>query len=87
MNWVYMVRCRDGSLYTGWTNDLDRRVKAHNSGAGAKYTRGRGPVSLAWAAACESRGEALSLEAKTKRLTKPQKEALCAGWGFSDDIA
>lgn len=78
--WVYMVRCRDGSLYTGWTTDLDKRLAAHNSGAGAKYTRSRRPVSLAWAQACQSRGDAMSLEVKTKRLDKPQKEALCAVW-------
>ena len=78
--WVYMVRCHDGSLYTGWTVDLDKRLAAHNSGAGAKYTRSRRPVRLAWAKACESRGDAMSLEVKTKRLAKAQKEVLCSGW-------
>ena len=85
--WVYMVRCRDGSLYTGWTNDLAKRLAAHNNGAGAKYTRGRGPVHLAWACPCETKQEALSLEVATKRLTKPQKEVLCTGWVLPQGLA
>ena len=49
MDWVYMLECGDGSLYTGWTNDLARRLAAHQSGRGAKYTRGRAPVRLVYA--------------------------------------
>ena len=80
MNWVYMVRCRDGSLYTGWTNDLEQRLAAHNSGEGAKYTRGRGPVRLVWTKPCADKREAMSLEVKIKRLNKMQKEGLCEVW-------
>lgn len=48
INYTYIVKCRDGTLYTGWTNDLDKRMKAHNSGEGAKYTRSRRPVELVY---------------------------------------
>ena len=80
MSWAYLVRCRDGSLYAGWTNDLKKRVEAHNRGTGAKYTRGRGPVVLAYAQACEDRAGAMRAEARLKTLSKAQKEALAAEW-------
>lgn len=76
MNWAYLVRCKDGTLYAGWTNDLDKRLAAHNSGTGAKYTRGRRPVSLAWAAEYPSKSEAMKQEALLKKMTRAQKEAL-----------
>ena len=78
--WVYMVRCCDGSLYTGWTGDVEKRVATHNSGMGAKYTRSRLPVALAWTSCCDTKGEALSLEAKIKKLSKDEKEKMCALW-------
>ena len=79
MGWyVYMLRCRDGSLYTGCTNDLARRTAAHNAGTGAKYTRARRPVVLVYAHPCETHSEALKLEAAIKKRSKKQKEALCA---------
>ena len=78
--WVYMMRCKDGSLYTGWTNDLPARVAAHMTGRGAKYTRAFGAVALAYAEALPSRAEALRREAALKRLPKARKEALCAAW-------
>lgn len=52
---VYMLRCKDGSLYTGWTNDLEHRLAMHNSGRGAKYTRGRGPLELVYSGSCRIR--------------------------------
>lgn len=76
VNYTYMVRCRDGSLYTGWTNHLEERIKAHNEGRGAKYTRSRGPVELVYWEKFETRQEAMSREGKIKQLTKVQKEAL-----------
>lgn len=79
--WAYLVRCGDGSLYAGWTVDVKKRVAAHNAGTGAKYTRGRGPVTLAFAAGFATRGEAMREEARLKRLTRAEKEALCAGFG------
>ena len=79
MNVVYMLRCGDGSLYTGWTNDLEKRVKAHQAGRGAKYTRSRLPVELAWYAVCPGRREAMRLEYALKHLSRSQKLALVNG--------
>lgn len=77
MAWVvYMLRCGDGSLYTGCTNDLSRRLEAHRSGKGAKYTRSRPPVALAYLEAAADRSAALRREAAIKQLTRRQKLAL-----------
>jgi putative endonuclease len=73
---VYLLRCRDGSLYCGWTTDLAARLKAHNAGTGARYTRGRGPVTLAWSEEQPDRGAALRREAAIKRLSRSAKQAL-----------
>lgn len=73
MNYVYLLRCADGSLYCGWTTDLERRLKAHNSGTGAKYTRSRLPVELAYYEEYEDRTEALSREWHIKRMTREEK--------------
>ncbi|MCC6335833.1 MAG: GIY-YIG nuclease family protein [Myxococcales bacterium] len=78
---VYLVRCQDGSLYTGCTNDLLRRVAAHNAGKGARYTRSRRPVTLVYSQKVRGRSQALSKEAGLKRLTRAQKLALVAGRG------
>ncbi len=76
MNYVYFLRCGDGSLYCGWTNDLERRLKAHKSGRGAKYTRSRLPVELVYAERFEKKGEALSREWHLKRLSRAEKLSL-----------
>lgn len=77
MRWtVYMLRCRDGSLYTGMTNDLDRRLTMHRSGKGGAYTRSRLPVRLVYAERRTSRGAALRREAEIKRLSRGAKLAL-----------
>jgi putative endonuclease len=76
MHFVYMVRCTDGTLYTGYTSDLNRREKVHNSGRGAKYTANRLPVSLVYSEQCESLGKALRREYEVKRLSRAQKELL-----------
>ena len=77
MSWfVYMLRCRDDSLYTGYTDDVERRLAVHNSGKGAKYTRSRLPVSLVYREACADKSTALKREYAIKRLKKPEKEAL-----------
>lgn len=73
MNACYMLRCADGSLYTGWTNDLEKRLAAHNAGHGAKYTRSRRPVTLVWYEDCGSQEAAMSREWHIKRLTRAQK--------------
>jgi putative endonuclease len=70
---VYMLRCGDGTLYTGATNDLERRLAAHGRGRGAAYTRARLPVTLVWSEPAESRGAALRREAALKRLPRAQK--------------
>lgn len=77
--YTYMVRCADGSLYTGYTTDLERRVAAHNAGKGAKCTRSRLPVTLVYHEAHDSKHAALSREALIKhRLTHAEKEVLIA---------
>lgn len=73
---VYILECRDGTLYTGITDDLDKRLKAHNSGRGAKYTRGRGPVELRYREMCDDHGAALRRELEIKRLSRVQKWSL-----------
>lgn len=80
MNYAYLVRCADGTLYAGWTTDLRRRMAAHNAGRGAKYTRSRRPVALAYFEAFGSKREALQREAALKKLTREEKLALCAGF-------
>jgi putative endonuclease len=70
---VYMLRCRDGTLYTGATNNLERRVTVHGRGKGAAYTRARLPVMLVWSEPAEDRGAALRREAALKRLSRAEK--------------
>lgn len=70
---VYMVECRDGSLYTGWTTDVEERIKTHNEGTGAKYTRSRLPVRLVYFEEVDSRSAALKREAAIKKLTREKK--------------
>lgn len=78
MNYAYLVRCADGTLYAGWTTDLTRRVQAHNAGRGAKYTRSRRPVALVYYETFGTREEALRREAALKRLSRGEKLALIA---------
>ena len=72
-NVTYILKCNDNSLYTGWTNDITHRLKMHNEGKGAKYTRGRGPVELVYLEEFETKQEAMSREAKIKRLSRKEK--------------
>ena len=74
--YTYILACGDGSLYTGWTNDLEKRVKTHNAGQGAKYTRSRLPVRLVYFEAFADKQAAQSREYQIKRLTRAQKLAL-----------
>lgn len=78
-NFTYIVKCSDGSLYTGWTNNLDKRLKAHNSGRGAKYTKTRRPVELVYYEKFLTKQEAMSREARIKQLSRSQKLELIAG--------
>mgnify|MGYP001031977522 CR=1 FL=1 len=79
MNYTYIVKCADSTLYTGWTNDLDKRIKAHNSGKGAKYTKTRRPVKLVYYEEHETKNEAMSREYAIKQLTRKEKENLIKG--------
>ena len=70
---VYLLRCRDGTLYCGWTNDLERRLHAHSKGTASRYTRTRRPVQLAWSKQLGSRSEAMREEARIKQLPRAEK--------------
>ena len=75
-NYTYIVECSDGTLYTGWTNDIEKRLKAHNEGKGAKYTRCRKPVKLVYLEESDTKQQAMSREAKIKQLSRQEKEKL-----------
>ena len=76
MNYTYIVKCSDGTFYTGWTNDLTRRMEAHNQGRGAKYTKARRPVTLFYYETFETKEEAMKREYAIKRLSRKEKEEL-----------
>ena len=78
MNYTYILRCSDNSLYTGWTNDLERRVEMHNAGKGAKYTKARLPVKLVYYETFETKEDAMRREYAIKQLAKKEKEQLIA---------
>ena len=71
--WVYIIRCSDGSLYTGITTDLERRLKEHRNGSGAKYFRGREPLEIAWSEACTNRSQASRREVEIKAMARGEK--------------
>lgn len=79
MAYTYILQCADGTLYTGYTTDLERRVAAHNAGKGAKYTRGRRPVRLVYSERFETEREAMSREWHLKRFSRAEKLALIGG--------
>lgn len=73
MNYVYLVECKDGSLYTGWTTNLEKRIKQHNLGKGAKYTKARYPVKLKYVEKLDTKEEAMKREYYLKQLSREQK--------------
>lgn len=73
MNYVYILRCSDDSLYTGWTNNLEKRLKAHSAGKGAKYTKARLPVELVYYEEFEDKIEAMKREYEIKQLSRKEK--------------
>ena len=82
MDWiVYILRCADGTLYTGITDDPERRLQAHNEGKGAKYTRGRRPVEMVYRESCGDKSAALRREYAVKQLGRSEKLELIAGFG------
>jgi len=76
MNYTYILKCKDDSLYTGWTNDLKKRITSHNAGKGAKYTKARRPVELVYYEEFQTRKEAMKREYAIKQLSRKEKEAL-----------
>ena len=80
-NWyLYILRCRDGSLYTGITTDVEKRLEAHRNGKGAKYTRGRGPLELVYREDCGTHSDALKRELQIKALPREEKQKLIDGY-------
>lgn len=75
-NYTYILRCSDGTFYTGWTNNLDKRIQVHNAGNGAKYTKARRPVTLAYYEEFATKNEAMKREAQIKKLSHKQKAVL-----------
>lgn len=73
---LYILRCGDGTLYTGITTDVEKRLEAHRAGKGAKYTRGRSPLEVVYREACGTRSDALKRELEIKALSRAEKEAL-----------
>ena len=76
MNYTYMLQCKDGSYYTGWTNDIKKRLTMHRSGQGAKYTKGRGPLVLVHLEVFDTQSEAMRREAYIKKLSRKEKLTL-----------
>ena len=76
---VYLLRCADGSLYCGWTYDVEQRLAKHQAGTASRYTRSRLPVQLAWSAELPGRTEAMREEIRIKRLSRAEKQRLAAG--------
>ena len=80
-NYTYLLECADGTLYCGWTNDLEKRIAAHNSGKGAKYTKSRLPVKLVYYETFDTPNEAMSRECSVKKLTRNEKLKLIGNKG------
>ncbi|MGI6019435.1 MAG: GIY-YIG nuclease family protein [Marvinbryantia sp.] len=78
MNYTYILKCSDNTFYTGWTNNLAKRLSAHNQGKGAKYTKGRTPVILVYYECFSAKSDAMRREYEIKQLSRQEKEALIA---------
>ncbi len=78
MYYTYILKCADGSLYTGWTDDMEKRIRTHNSGSGSKYTRSRLPVVLLYNETFDTKGQAMKRECAIKKLSRSAKLALIA---------
>ncbi|MBQ3559955.1 MAG: GIY-YIG nuclease family protein [Agathobacter sp.] len=83
MNYTYIVRCKDDTLYCGWTNHLEKRMASHNAGTGAKYTRSRYPVELVYYEVFETKEEAMRREYAIKQLSRQEKLALIETWNVN----
>ncbi|MBQ7447263.1 MAG: GIY-YIG nuclease family protein [Eubacterium sp.] len=85
-NVTYILKCRDGSLYTGWTNDMKKRYVAHVSGKGGKYTKSHPPVGIAYLEVSETKEEAMRREFAIKQMTRPKKEEMIAESGWREAL-
>ena len=85
MNYTYILKCKDGSLYTGWTNDLEQRVAAHNTGKGVKYTKARRPVELVYFEEFETKEQAMKREYAIKQMARKDKLELVRRKEKADD--
>lgn len=86
MNYTYIVKCSDGTLYTGWTNNLEKRIAAHNDGKGAKYTKTRRPVTLAYYEEFSTKEEAMRREWEIKHMTRREKMAVIGKGRSIEDL-
>lgn len=86
MNYTYIVKCSDGTLYTGWTNNLEKRIAAHNDGKGAKYTKTRRPVTLAYYEEFSTKEEAMRREWEIKHMTRREKMAVIGEGRSIEDL-
>ena len=84
--YLYILRCKDGSLYTGITTDVGKRLEAHRAGKGAKYTRGRGPLELVYREECGTHSEALKRELQVKALSREEKMQLVHSFRNLSDL-
>lgn len=86
MNYCYILECGDGSLYTGWTNNIVKRYQAHCEGKGAKYTKGRGPFTIVFLETFATKEDAMSREYEIKHLTKAQKQKLITSCAKQSEV-
>lgn len=87
MNYTYMLQCKDGSYYTGWTNDIKKRLEQHRQGKGAKYTRGRGPLTLVHLEVFETKSEAMQREAQIKAMDRRDKCQILEDQSWKEQLA
>ena len=87
MNYTYVLKCGDGSLYTGWTNDIRQRLDNHRNGTGAKYTRGRGPLELVYLEVSDTKSQAMQRESRIKKLSRAEKLDMLATSDWKNRLA
>ncbi len=86
-NYTYMVECSDGTFYTGWTNDIEKRIRMHNAKKGAKYTRSRTPVRLVYLEVWDTKQKAMQREAKVKKMSRREKEKLVREYQYENPLS
>lgn len=86
-NYTYMIECSDGTFYTGWTNDIEKRIRMHNAKKGAKYTRSRTPVRLVYLEVWDTKQKAMQREAKVKKMSRREKEKLVREYQYENPLS